>query len=161
MRIRNISMGRCGHRPLQTTTKNQQILKGGQSRPPLQPATMNRNVFRFSPRRGRCPHRPIPPPKRECPRVGADGRYCTGFRFSPLQMRVKNRTGQAKNRRVFHSAPQGRKLDKECRKHGLDTKRKGRTASALRYICRAATKTGLQQKPLNRTTYSDTHARAA
>ena len=32
--------------------------EGGQSRPPLQRAMMNRNVFRFSPRRGRCPHRP-------------------------------------------------------------------------------------------------------
>ena len=32
-------------------------------------------------RRGRCPHRPIPPPKRKHPCGGAEGRYCTGFRF--------------------------------------------------------------------------------
>ena len=61
-------------------------------------------------RRGRCLHRPAPCPNRNTPH-GADGRYCTGFRFSPLQMRVKNRTGRAKNRRVSRFAPQGRKID--------------------------------------------------
>ena len=110
MRIRNILTGRCGHRPLQTTAENRRILKGGQSRPPLQPVLENRvwveksprfpfhpppknaNTPRrdgrtllhwvsFSRRRGRCLHRPIPPPKRECPRAGAVGRYCIGFRF--------------------------------------------------------------------------------
>ena len=34
--IATFSMGRCRHRPLQTATKIQRILKGGQSRPPLQ-----------------------------------------------------------------------------------------------------------------------------
>ncbi len=87
MRIRNILTGRCGHRPLQTTAENRRILKGGQSRPPLQPVLENRvwveksprfpfhpppknaNTPRrdgrtllhwvsFSRRRGRCPHRP-------------------------------------------------------------------------------------------------------
>ena len=36
MRIRNISMGRCGHRPLQKTSQDFTILEGGQGRPPLQ-----------------------------------------------------------------------------------------------------------------------------
>ena len=52
MRNRNILKGRCGHRPLQTATKNSTNFEGGQSRP-------------------------------------------------PLQKHVKNRTGQAKNRRAF------------------------------------------------------------
>ena len=38
--------------------ENSTNFEGGQSRPPLQRAMMNRNVFRFSPRRGRCLHRP-------------------------------------------------------------------------------------------------------
>ena len=88
------------------------ILKGGQSRPPLQmkfdrPFVSSNPVHQISVvpryfrrgkssgfanagrireiyilrRRGRCLHRPIPPPKRECPRAGAVGRYCIGFRF--------------------------------------------------------------------------------
>ena len=73
MRIRNILMGRCGHRPLQTTAKNRRILRADRICPPLQRAMMNRNVFRFSPRRGRCPHRPA-----------GNARFMMGFR----QMRV-------------------------------------------------------------------------
>ena len=84
MRIRNILMGRCGHRPLQT----------GYDRP-FAPSVFIRQMLavpRYFRRkkssgfanagrireiyilrcRGRCLHRPIPPPKRECPRVGAD-----------------------------------------------------------------------------------------
>ena len=38
--------------------ENSTNFEGGQSRPPLQRAMMKRNVFRFSPRRGRCLHRP-------------------------------------------------------------------------------------------------------
>ena len=41
MRIRNILTGQCGHRPLQISAKKQRILKGGQSRPPLQIAVDN------------------------------------------------------------------------------------------------------------------------
>ena len=133
--------GRCGHRPLRTTTEKRRILRAGRVVRPYKRDTIDRLHHRFSyvrcwpapryfrrgkssgfanagrireiyilRRRGRCPHRPAPCPNRNTPH-GADGRYCTGFRFSPLQMRVKNRTGRAKNRRVFHSAPQGRKLD--------------------------------------------------
>ena len=69
MRIRNILKGRCRHRPLQTTSQNCTILEGGQGRPPLQGAMMNRNVFCFSPRRGRCPHRPA-----------GSARFMMGFR---------------------------------------------------------------------------------
>ena len=65
MRIRNILTGRCGHRPLQTTAENRRILKGGQSRPPLQPVLENRVWVEKSPRFpfrvgvGRCRHRPL------------------------------------------------------------------------------------------------------
>ena len=57
-------MGRCRHRPLQSATKIQRILKGGQSRPPLQMTVKNRTghaktaAFPILRRRGRCPHRP-------------------------------------------------------------------------------------------------------
>ena len=36
MRNRNILRGRCGHRPLRTTSQNCTILESGQGRPPLQ-----------------------------------------------------------------------------------------------------------------------------
>ncbi len=62
--IATFSMGRCRHRPLQTATKIQRILKGGQSRPPLQMTVKNRTghaktaAFPILRRRGRCLHRP-------------------------------------------------------------------------------------------------------
>ena len=57
MRIRKISMGRCGHRPLQTTTKIQLILRADRVvRPYKKPRKTQR--FSASRRRGRCPHRP-------------------------------------------------------------------------------------------------------
>ena len=69
MRIRNIFTGRCGHRPLRTTTEKRRILKGGQSRPPLQPVLENRVWVEKSPR---FPFRP-PPKKREHPAQGRMG----------------------------------------------------------------------------------------
>jgi hypothetical protein len=65
MRNRNILKGRCGHRPLQTATKNSTNFEGGQSRPPLQPVLENRVWVEKSPRFpfrvgvGRCRHRPL------------------------------------------------------------------------------------------------------
>ena len=99
MRIRSILEGRCGHRPLHPTTKIQRILRADRVVRPYKRDTIDRLHHRFSyvkcwpcrdssgagnrpvlqmlngfvlHRRGRCLHRPIPPPKRECPRVGAD-----------------------------------------------------------------------------------------
>ena len=50
LRNRNILKGRCGHRPLQTATKNSTNFEGGQRRPPLQPVLENRVWVEKSPR---------------------------------------------------------------------------------------------------------------
>ena len=90
MRNRNILEGRCGHRPLQKTSQDFTILEGGQGRPPLQPVLENRVQVEKPPR---CPFHAVgvdayidPPSKTETPPRGADGRYCTGFRFRPCKM---------------------------------------------------------------------------
>ena len=63
---------------------------GGQSRPPLQTVLENRVQVEKPPR---CPFHAVgvdayidPPSKTETPPRGADGRYCTGFRFRPCKM---------------------------------------------------------------------------
>ena len=64
MRIRNISMGRCGHRPLRTTTENQRISRADRVVRPYKGYWIDRvgrakiAVFPVSRRRGRCLHRP-------------------------------------------------------------------------------------------------------
>ena len=63
---------------------------GGQSRPPLQKLVENRVQVEKPPR---CPFHAVggeayidPPSNTETPPRGADGRYCTGFRFRPCKM---------------------------------------------------------------------------
>ena len=87
MRIRNILEGQCGHRPLQTTAKIQRILRADRVVRPYKGYWIERvgrakiAAFPILRRRGRCPHRPTL--QNENTPVGADGRYCIGFRFSP------------------------------------------------------------------------------
>ena len=87
MRIRNILKGRCRHRPLQITTKIQRILRADRGVRPYKGYWIDRvgrvkiAAFSILRRRGRCPHRPTL--QNENTPVGADGRYCIGFRFSP------------------------------------------------------------------------------
>ena len=107
MRSRNILKGRCGHRPLQTTTENAVFLgRTGSSAPTKDLAKRNDFLFRAvgvdahlgaksRALRGcasklACGRRIDPPSRTKTPPRRADGRYCIGFRFSPLQMRVKN-----------------------------------------------------------------------
>ena len=64
MRNRNILEGRCGHRPLRTTTENQRISRADRVVRPYKGYWIDRvgrakiAVFPVSRRRGRCPHRP-------------------------------------------------------------------------------------------------------
>ena len=106
MRIRNILTGRCGHRPLQTTAENRRILKGGQSRPPLQPVLENRVWVEKSPRfpfrvgEGRCGHRPL--------RTTTEKRRILkgGQSRPPLQPVLENRVWVEKSPRFpFHPPP--------------------------------------------------------
>ena len=86
MRIRNILMADVGIAPTNDRAKTQDFEADRVVRPYKRPRKTQR--FSVSRRRGRChidpPSRTKTPPRR------ADGRYCIGFRFSPLQMRVKN-----------------------------------------------------------------------
>ena len=60
MRNRNILKGRCGHRPLRTTTEKRRILKGGRPCPPAGIVWFHGNPMQIhNILMGRCGHRPL------------------------------------------------------------------------------------------------------